>query len=191
MQKPFWKINNNKKLIDDFKNLLIASKKLKIKFIIFPLVDNSSLRNKQEEFFFLNILKSLKNDIKKSNVKILFESDYNPVKLRNFIAKLDKKLFGINYDTGNSAALNYNMDKEFRFYGDRIYNIHIKDRLKYGKTVRLGQGNVKFKKLFRNLKKINYNGNMILQTARAKRNKDIEEILINLKYLGSLKKIDD
>ena len=149
-------------------------------------MDNSSLRNKQEEFFFLNILKSLINDIKKSNVKIIFESDYNPVKLRNFISKLDKKLFGINYDTGNSAALNYNIDKEFRLYGDRIYNIHIKDRLKYGKTVRLGQGNVNFKKLFRNLKKINYNGNMILQTARAKRNQDIEDILINLKYLDIL-----
>ena len=76
-----------------------------------------------------------------------------------------------------------NIDEEFKHYGDRISNVHIKDRLKFGKTVRLGNGNVNFLKLFKNLKKIKYKKNLILQTARSKTNKHMDEIKINLKFL--------
>jgi len=191
MQKPFWKTTKNSKLINDFKNLIKSCRKLKIKFIVIPLVDNGSLRNSKEELFFINICKDLSKFIKKNNVIILFESDYHPKKLKRFIAKFDKKIFGINYDSGNSAALNYNISDEFKLVGNRILNIHIKDRIKNGKTVRLGQGNANFKKLFKKLNSINYKGNLILQTARSNHNKDIDEIKINLKYLNDVKKTID
>ena len=97
-----------------------------------------------------------------------------------------KRYFGINYDVGNSAGLNYEIDDEFNFYGKYIYNVHIKDRLKYGKTVRLGYGNANFLKLFKNLKKIKYNRELILQTARSKNNRHMKEIKINLEYLEKL-----
>ena len=85
--------------------------------------------------------------------KISFESDFNPKALQRFIKNFDKKYFGINYDVGNSAALNYNIDEEFNLYGNRIYNIHIKDRIKFGKTVILVKGNSNFSNLYKNLKK--------------------------------------
>ena len=188
MQKPFWKTSKNSKLISDFKNLIKSCNKLKIKFIVIPLVDNGSLKSLKEEIFFINICKDLSKLIKKNKVIIVFESDYHPKKLKRFISKFDKKLFGINYDSGNSAGLNYDISDEFNLYGNRILNIHIKDRIKHGKTVRLGKGNADFKKLFKKLKKINYKGNLILQTARSKNNKDIDEIKINLRYLNNLKK---
>jgi L-ribulose-5-phosphate 3-epimerase len=188
MQKPFWKTSKNSKLIDDFKNLIESCNKLKIEFIVIPLVDNGSLKNLKEEFFFIGICKNLSNFIKKNKVKIIFESDYHPKKLKKFISKFDKKIFGINYDSGNSAGLDFNINDEFNLYGDRILNIHIKDRIIDGKTVRLGEGNANIKKLFKKLMNINYKGNLILQTARSKNNKDIEEIKINLKYLNNLKK---
>ena len=169
MQKPFWKCSNNLKLLGDFKNLIASCGKLKIGFIVIPLVDNGSLSNNKEELNFLNTCKNFSSFLKKNKVKLIFESDYPPLKLKKFISKLDKKIFGINYDSGNSAALNYDIDKEFKLYGNRIYNVHIKDRRKYGKTVRLGNGNANLKKLFQNLKSINYKGNLILQTARSKK----------------------
>lgn len=188
MQKPFWKTLKNSKLIDDFKNLVISCNKLKIKFIVIPLVDNGSLKNLKEEFFFIDICNNLSKFIKKNKVQLIFESDYPPKKLKNFIAKFDKKLFGINYDVGNSAGLNYNIDDEFNLYGKRILNVHIKDRIKHGKTVRLGEGNADLKKLLKKLKNINYKGNLILQTARSKNNRDIDEIKTNLRYLQNLRK---
>ena len=57
MQRPFWKINDNKHLLKDLESIIKACSKLKIKFITFPLVDNSSIKNKNEEQKIISSLK--------------------------------------------------------------------------------------------------------------------------------------
>ncbi len=183
MQKPFWKKKNNEKLINDLIKIIDSCKNLKIKFIVIPLVDNGSINNSSDG---KNLIRSCKNLIKYlhgSKLKLIFESDFPPKKLKNFITKFDQNYFGINYDAGNSAALNYNIDDEFKFYGKYILNIHIKDRVKNGKTIRLGQGNTNFPRLFKNLRKIRYKQELILQTARSKNNQHMNEIRMNLNFL--------
>ena len=66
-------------------------------------------------------------------------------------------------------------------YFKYVYNIHLKDRLYKGKTVRLGKGDFDFKRFFNYLKKINYSNNLILQTARSFN--DIKEMEININYI--------
>jgi len=184
MQKPFWKNKNSKRYIQDLKNIVKACANLKIKYIIFPLVDNSSIKNKNEENKIVIEFKKLNNFLKKNKVQILFESNYLPKDLKNFIKRFDRKNFGINYDTGNSASLNYDTDEEFKQYGKYIKNIHIKDRVYKGKTIRLGNGNANFKKIFRNIFKIKYNNLLILQTARSlKKNDDINELKMNYEFI--------
>ena len=183
MQSPFWKKKNNRKLLDDLINIINCCKTMSIKYIVVPLVDNGSIINQKDEKNLLNSCKHISKYLKNSNVKIVFESDLSPQKLKKFIIKFDKKYFGINYDVGNSAGLDYEIDDEFKFYGKYICNVHIKDRLMHGKTVRLGNGNANFLKLFKNLKKIKYNRELILQTARSKNNQHMKEIRINLDYL--------
>ena len=116
-----------------------------------------------------------------NTAQFLFESDYKPNKLLNFIKKFKSNKFGINYDTGNSASLNYDFSKE-KVYFKYVKNIHIKDRKKKSKTIRLGQGNWNYKKFFNFLRKKQYTGNFILQTARSNKKKHIEEILINKNF---------
>lgn len=186
MQKPFWKKKNNQKLLNDLIRIISSCKILGIKYIVVPLVDNGSITNKHDESNLLKSCKYVLKYLKDSKVKLIFESDFTPQRLKKFIKKFDKRYFGINYDVGNSAGLNYKIDDEFRFYGKYICNVHIKDRIKYGKTVRLGNGNANFLKLFKNLKKIKYNQPLILQTARSKNNRHIEEIQINLNYLKKI-----
>ena len=70
---------------------------------------------------------------------------------------------GINYDTGNSAGLNYDLDDEIKYF-KYVKNIHIKDRILNGKTGRLGEGNCAYKKVFKVIKG-KYKGNFILQTS--------------------------
>ena len=120
---------------------------------------------------------------------IIFESDFHPEKLKTFISKFPKKCFGINYDSGNSAALGYDPDDEFQCYGERILNVHIKDRIFMGATVPLGEGSVSFIKVIKNLKSYNYKGNYILQTARSKNGKHVE--LIGLYREKILKWLDN
>ena len=174
MQNPFWKEESHSKmriLNNKFEAICNACKNLKIKYIVIPLVDNGRLENIRQKENLFEYLMLQKNLLEKTGVSILFESDYEPQKLYKFIEELPKDRFGINFDTGNSASLGFNPDDEFNLYGDRIKNIHIKDRLIGGETVPLGKGNTNFESIFKNLISINYQGNLILQTARSNNNK--------------------
>jgi hexulose-6-phosphate isomerase len=182
MQRPFFKKNYNKEInYEKLKNFIIDASKIGIKYIILPLVDNASVNNSVEEKILTRLLNYLKALIKSCNIIILFESDYAPIKLLKFIKNFDKKLFGINYDSGNSAGLGYDFNSE-KIYFSYVKNIHIKDKKFNGNSVNLGEGSYQFKKLFKFLKKINYKGNLILQTARHKNNIYITRKNINFLY---------
>ena len=59
-------------------------------------------------------------------------------------------------------------------YGQRIVNIHVKDRILNGTTVPLGHGDADFDLVFKMVKDINFKNNFILQTARSKNGKHKE-----------------
>ena len=187
MELPFWKNKKKEfKIYLDLKKIIYHASLLNIKFIIIPLLDNSSIKSKTIENKVIKFFNFFEEYLKKHNVNILFESDYDPQRLRNFIKKFNPDFFGINYDTGNSAALGFDIKKEFYYYGDFIKGVHIKDRILKGKTVRLGEGNVNFKLFFRLLKSIKYKNHIIFQTARSENNKDVQEMKINLKYISKI-----
>ena len=178
MEKPFFK-NKNFFTLNHLKKVIENGKKIGIKYFILPLVDNSSIKNSKQEKMIINKLKKF-NDYLNQNQKILFEIDYEPKKVKKFISNFNNN-FGINYDSGNSAANGYLLSEE-KIYFDRVYNIHIKDRNYKGNTVRLGKGNCDFKSLFLLLKKIKYKKNLILQTARSKTD-HVYEIKRNIKFI--------
>jgi hexulose-6-phosphate isomerase len=186
MQSPFWKKKDHRREVSDLKKIITASSNLGIKFIVVPLVDNGSLKKVWQEKKLIIIFNSLIDFLKKNKIIILFESDYEPEKLKDFIKKFDPDVFGINYDTGNSAALGFDVKKEFSCYGNSIKGVHIKDRILKGATVRLGDGNVNFKLFFKLLEKIKYKNHIIFQTARSKNNKDVQEMKINLRYISKI-----
>jgi len=137
-----------------------------ISIIEIPLVDNSSIskiKNKNE------IIKNLKKIIviaEKYKIKISLETDLPPKEFKNFVdIFLPKKVY-INYDIGNSAALGYDPLKEIKILGKHFINVHIKDRLLFGKSVKFGNGNANFTIIFKLLKKMKYRGFYTIQGAR-------------------------
>jgi L-ribulose-5-phosphate 3-epimerase len=168
MQAPFWKSTSNDRegLINDFNEILYACGALKVNIIVVPLVDGGAITSKREEKYLIDIFSEHESVIASNGVKIAFESDYTPVALKSFIEKMNPKFFGINYDIGNSSSLGFNANEEFYCYGDRILNVHVKDRTLGGTTVPLGYGDADFECVFRNLYECGYKGNYILQTAR-------------------------
>ena len=166
MQSPYFK-KKNIKTFEMLKDLIINAKKLNIKFLVLPLVDNGRLKTKKIEKNFINMTLKLNKKLLNNNVKIIFESDFHPHRLLNFINKFPKKSFGINYDSGNSAGQKIPFDDE-KIYFDRVYNIHLKDKNLKNLSVNLGEGIANFKNLFNHCKKIKYKGNFIFQTARNK-----------------------
>ena len=169
MQSPFWKLNGeivqNLKL--DFLKIIEACGYLGIELIVVPLVDNGKLENAEQETILTDWMLESSDYISSHNIKIILESDFGPQELAAFIENFPCEQFGINYDIGNSAFAGFSPFEELSCYGDRVLNVHIKDRIFGGSTVPLGSGSADFVRVFSLLKDLGYEGNYILQTARA------------------------
>jgi len=189
MQNPFYKLRSNQgkiKSLEILKKVIDNGQKIGIRLFILPLLDNSTIKNLNEEKELISTLND-KNFLKllRKKSQILFEIDYTPKKIIKFIKKFNLKKFGINYDTGNSACLDYDINKE-KIYFKYVKNIHIKDREKNGPSVRLGHGNWNYRRFFNVLKEIKYNNNLILQTARAEDGDHVKEIYYSKNFILSL-----
>jgi len=169
MQAPFWKVSGDKRIAleQDFVAIATACRSVGITYIVVPLVDNGRLDTVDQEDQLVEFLQDHVAFFSENHLKIVFESDFPPAELASFIERLNPQIFGINYDVGNSAALGFDPAEEFAAYGHRILNVHIKDRVLGGTTVALGAGNANFEAVFKELGRICYQGNFILQTARA------------------------
>lgn len=184
MQAPFWKLYGKEKEArkKDLMSIIDVCSDLKICQIVIPIVDGGSIDTPAQQDSLLNFLNGKENVLRDRGVQIVFESDFAPVELNSFISQFSPNVFGINYDIGNSAGLGYDVKEEFAAYGDRILNVHVKDRVLNGFTVPLGEGNAEFDKIFSLLASIKYSGNYILQTARAQ-NGNHAGVLANYKAM--------
>jgi hexulose-6-phosphate isomerase len=164
MENPFG-TSDDSKILTSLKKIIQSMQLIKANILIIPLVDNSSMPRIDQAT--VDLFLELTECLEEHRVKIAFESDFNPLLLAEFIQLFSECLFGINYDIGNSAALGFKPSDEFAAYGGRVINVHVKDRPLGGSTVPLGQGDVDFSEVFRLLEQSKYQGNYILQTARA------------------------
>jgi hexulose-6-phosphate isomerase len=184
MENPFWTVSRDesKKALT---KIIEGMSLITAKYLVIPLVDKSSLpealQSEATKFFF-----DLAEVLENNNVLIAFESDFAPKKLRDFISDFDPQFFGINYDMGNSASLGFIPKEEFAAYGDRIINVHVKDRVRFGTTVPLGTGDTDFESVFTGLKKLSYEGNYILQTARDQNGSHAQAIEMYANFVANL-----
>lgn len=146
--------------------LIKTSKDLDIRLIEIPLVDDSSIRSHRKKEMFRDFLLDVLKDQINEDIFLGLETDLPPYEFKQYIESFGSPLVKANYDTGNSSALGYNVREEITVLGGLIFNIHIKDRVLKGGTVRLGEGDADFKEFFKSIKDINYDGSLILQAAR-------------------------
>jgi L-ribulose-5-phosphate 3-epimerase len=169
MQAPFWKTRGEAQaaLVADLDLVLGSCSAFGVEFVVIPLVDNGKIESAEQEETLLRILLERAASLSQQGIKIVFESDLPPAPLAQFIEKLPRETFGINYDIGNSASLGYACAEEIAAYAPRILNVHVKDRLRGGTTVPLGAGAAELARAIRLIEQSGYSGQYILQTARA------------------------
>jgi hexulose-6-phosphate isomerase len=167
MQEPFFKAEGAEaaRRMKSLQRLLAACADLGVRFAVLPLVDNGRVETPDQARRLREGLANLQTH--PGAPKIVFESDFAPSALAEFIADYPAETFGINYDIGNSAGLGFDPAAEFAAYAGRIDNVHVKDRVLGGTTVPLGEGNADLPLVFRLLASSGYRGDVILQTARA------------------------
>ena len=163
--------------------LLETAKVLKITDIVIPCVDQSSLKTEEAVNRFIKQIIKIIPTIEKENFNLSLETDLAPQPFIELLNQLNSKNITVNYDIGNSAALGFDSDEELAAYGDRITDIHIKDRMLGGGPVTLGEGNADFAKFFDKLEEYDYQGAFIMQAYR-----DDEGVKIFRKQLDWIKK---
>ena len=179
--------NDDKVAEESFKvleRLLETARALKISDIVIPCVDQSSLKTKKEIDVFVKQITKIIPRIEKANINLSLETDLAPKPFIELLDKLNSKNITINYDIGNSAALGFDPIEELEAYGNKISDIHIKDRVLNGGPIVLGEGNADFYRFFDKLKEFDYNGPFIMQAYR-----DDEGLEIFKKQLLWIKKV--
>ena len=168
MQAPIHSDNSNivDKSLCILDDLIKKASLIKVSDIVVPCVDQSSLKNKEDIDNFVNKIKSIIKTAESLGVNICLETDLEPKVFANMLDAIGSRNVTVNYDIGNSAALGYDPIEEFKAYGNKITDLHIKDRLLGGKSVPLGNGNADFSKIFDLLLKYEYQGIMIFQAYR-------------------------
>ena len=145
--------------------LINNAAKLGVTDIVIPCVDNSSI-DESSSSIFVKQLSEVLEVAENKKINLSLETDLPPKSFLSLLDLFESKRVTVNYDIGNSASLGFNPIEELNCYGDRISDIHIKDRLLNGGPVILGQGNADFDVFFNKLKEINYSGPFIMQAYR-------------------------
>lgn len=189
MRRPFFKYcgvekaeirEENEEIL---KHVLRNMNQIGSSLIEIPLVDDSSLRNKQEAEEFREFLLEIAAN---TSTDVLFglETDLPPQQFKEYLDTFGLGKIGANYDSGNSSGIGYLPYEEVTTLKDYIFNVHIKDRVYQGTTVQLGTGSADFKELFRGLKEIDYQGSFILQAARGQEGSEEDTIRRQMQFLS-------
>ena len=172
------------KSLEVLNRLINNSSQLEITDIVIPCVDQSSLKSDNDIQIFIDSMNAILPTAEAADVNICLETDLAPRPFVSLLDQLPSRNITVNYDTGNSAALGFNCIEEFSCYGERISDIHIKDRKLGGGSVQIGTGDTNFDDFFKALKSITYNKPFILQVYRDDEGKAI--FLEQLKWLKNI-----
>ena len=165
--------------------LLEHASLLQIDHVTLPFVDASSIGSDGTDEA-VTLLSQILPWAEQHNVELHLETDLAPAAFRSLLDAAAHPLLFANYDTGNSAALGFDPREEFAAYGDRIGSVHIKDRVRGGSTVPLGEGNADFEAVFSCLQDTGYAGTFILQVARGEPGNEVEWAKKNRLFVETL-----
>ena len=167
--------------------LLENGVKFGITDVVVPCVDQSTLDGEEAADRFVERMKPMVVVAEKLGINLSLETDLAPRPFVDLLDRFDSDRVTVNYDIGNSAALGYDSVEELAAYGYRITDIHIKDRVRNGGPVVLGEGDADFDRLFKALESYDYKGPFIMQAYRDDEGVSVfkDQLAWVQKYLGN------
>ncbi|MBZ5723465.1 MAG: sugar phosphate isomerase/epimerase [Acidobacteriia bacterium] len=147
--------------------LLGEARQIGVTRIVLPFVDQSAICNEADRDAVVEVLQRVLPVARSLTIELHLETGLAPDDFAALLARVPDPFVKVNYDSGNSSSLGYRPSEELAAYGRRLGSVHIKDRVRGAGTVPLGQGDANFDELFTGLRSLNYQGDFILQVARA------------------------
>ena len=165
--------------------LLENCARLQITDIVIPCVDQAAFNGLRSLNRFKENIGPCVELAERVGINLALETELGAEDFCRFLDSIDSSRVTANYDTGNSAYMGYDTREEFAAYGQRISDIHIKDRKRGGGPTMLGNGDVNFEVVFDELKKMQYDGPLVVQAWR-----DEEGVRVFRRQLEWLKPLD-
>jgi L-ribulose-5-phosphate 3-epimerase len=159
----------NRDNVDHLAWLLDVLADLGVSRVVLPFVDSSKVADQGQFDTLVGLLGRVAPEAAVRGVELHLETDLPPDLFRDLLRAVGEANVRVNYDSGNSSSLGYHPSDEFAVYGNLVGSVHIKDRVRGGSTVPLGQGDADFEDLFTQLVAIGYRGDYVLQVARGER----------------------
>jgi len=166
MKAPLHRPETRAESIMVLERLLETASALGVTDIVIPCVDQSRLTDTEDEIRFVSTIEHLLPKVEQTAVNLSLETDLDPKRFRRLLDRLPSPRIKVNYDIGNSASLGYDVKEEIASYGNRISEVHVKDRILGGGSVVLGSGNADIPLAMKLLDDIGFNGSIILQAYR-------------------------
>ncbi len=144
-----------------------------IERVVVPCVDQSRLRDDGDADALVRAITESIGFLTEAGVEVHIESDLAPEPFARLLDRLDHPLVRANYDTGNSASLGYDPREEWEAYGARIGSVHVKDRVRGGGTVPLGEGDADLDTVFDLMIARGWDRPVVLQVARGPEGEEV------------------
>ncbi len=134
--------------------------------VVLPFVDAARLRSSAELAGLRELLSETLPTAEAADMALHLEMDLSPCRFSRLLSECNHPLIRATLDTGNSASLGFDPNKEVPLLGPWLGSVHIKDRRRGGGSVPLGTGHTAFATIFHRLQEAGYRGTYILQAAR-------------------------
>jgi len=164
-------------------SLLFHAAQINAQTVVLPFVDQSALKTLREFESLAVLFREIQPYVRLLELRLALETDWIPEILMCFTETYGPEITA-NFDTGNRCSQNYDPENELTIPHYRLRSVHLKDRKRDGgTTVRLGTGNVKFRKCFDLFRNLNFDGPFILQPARIEGMNEIDQTKLNMKFM--------
>lgn len=162
--------------ITELESLVSRCAEAGIRRVVLPLVDASRMQNDEDEAVVAGAVERVVPVLESTGVELHLETDYAPDDFARLLARVQHPRVKANYDSGNSASLGYDPREELAAYGDWIGSVHVKDRVRGGTTVPLGEGDADIPAVLALLAERGWDRPLVLQAARGEDGSEVETV---------------
>lgn len=167
MAHPFFRVSEHERAqsVAVLTSLITRAATVGVRTILVPVLEASEIRTDAEKVELLSSLSEPLSLAADHGIRLGLETELLADEYRDLIEQGNHAALGVYYDTGNAAAIGYDVITDLVTLNPFLCGVHIKDRRRGGPNVPLGQGDVDFMNVFRVLAKVGYSGPIVLETA--------------------------
>ena len=175
MHEPFLFESYNRRRDDArffYKKVINATKLLNAKFHTFHGARHEFYKNRTPDYkAFAKDMSDLADMAGEKGVKLAWENvswclTNSPLFIKEVLPYITSENLGFTLDLKQALRANSNYLEYLEIFKDRLLNVHISDCDEYSDCKLPGTGTRDFSEIFRNLKDIKYNGDMIIEVYR-------------------------